>query len=157
MEVSRLQAQTEDAERKVARVPEEIVAGKTAALSEYQSSAEFKQVRADNFDEGVRTFIYNVWHEHPKWDLFFIGEAVREMIVEFNMPPKTPFADLRAEFVPPIDHSPEVTDRPPQVINENSLAVTTSGGGGRADEDEEVMQIDNPTGVLSSEGHPSSR
>ena len=35
MEVSRLQAQAEDAERKVAGVVREIVAAKTMALSEY--------------------------------------------------------------------------------------------------------------------------
>ena len=64
MEVSWLQAQAEDAERKVAGFPGEIVASKTMALSEYQSSAEFELVRVDNFDEGVRTFIYNVWCEH---------------------------------------------------------------------------------------------
>ena len=44
MEISRLQARADDAERKLAGVPEEIVAAKTAALARYQSSAEFKQV-----------------------------------------------------------------------------------------------------------------
>ena len=152
MEVSRLQARAEDANRKVAGVPGEIAASKTAALSEYQSSAEFEQVRADNFDKAVRTFIYNVWHKHPKWDLPFLGEAA----------PETPIVDLPAEFVPPTDHSLEVADRPLQVINEDSLAVTADGGGGGgggggADEDDEVMQINNPAGVLSSECHFPSR
>ena len=76
------------------------------------------------------------------------------MIVEFNVPPETPLADLLAEFVPPSDKSPEVTDRPPQVINEDSLAVNVGGGG--ANNDDEVVQIDNPAGVLSSEDHPPS-
>ena len=67
----------------------------------------------------------------------------------FNAPPETPLADLPAEFVPPADQSPEVVDRPPQVIKEDSTAVTAGGDGG-ADEDDEVMQIDNPAGVLSS-------
>ena len=44
MEISQLQAQAEDAERKLAGVPEEITAAKTSALAEYQSSAEFQQV-----------------------------------------------------------------------------------------------------------------
>ena len=44
----------------MARVPEEIVTARTGALSEYQPLTEFEQVRAENFDEGVRTFIHNV-------------------------------------------------------------------------------------------------
>ena len=35
MEISRLQARVDDIERKLARVPEEIVAARTAALAEY--------------------------------------------------------------------------------------------------------------------------
>ena len=50
----------DDAERKLAGVPEEIAAARTAALAEYQSSAEFELVRSKNFDDGVHTFIYNV-------------------------------------------------------------------------------------------------
>ena len=90
----------------------------------------------------------------PKWDLSFFGEVARERIVEFKALPKTLIADPPAEFMPPAYHSPEVVDWPPQVINEDSLVVTTSGGG--ANEDNEVMQIDNLAGVLSSEGHPPS-
>ena len=71
------------------------------------------------------------------------------MVVEFNAPPKTPLADSPMEFVPPAEQSPEVADRPLQVINKDSTAVTTGGDGG-ANEDDEVMQIDNPAGVLSS-------
>ena len=59
-------------ERKVVGVPREIAAAKTVALSEYQSSAVFEQVRADNFDEGVYTFIYNVWREHPQMGPIFL-------------------------------------------------------------------------------------
>ena len=44
MEISWLHAWANDAERKLAEVPKEIVVAKTAALAEYQSSAEFKQV-----------------------------------------------------------------------------------------------------------------
>ena len=44
MEILRLQARVDDAERKLAEVPEEIAAARTAALVEYQSSAEFEQV-----------------------------------------------------------------------------------------------------------------
>ena len=150
MEISRLQAQADDVERKLAGVPEEISVAKTAALAEYQSSAEFGQVREESFDDGVRTFIYNVWREHPEWDLSFLGEATREMVGEFNAPPETPLADPLVEFMSPADQSPEVTDQPPQVINEDFTVVTASGGGG-AEEDDEVMQIDNPAGVLSSD------
>ena len=64
MEISRLQARVDDIERKLAGVPKEIAAARTAALAEYRSSAEFKQVWSENFDEGVRTFIYNVWRKH---------------------------------------------------------------------------------------------
>ena len=41
MEVSQLQAQAEDAERKVAETTREVATAKIVALSEYQSSAEF--------------------------------------------------------------------------------------------------------------------
>ena len=44
MEISLLQAWAEDAERKLAGILEELAAAKTAALAEYQSSAEFQQV-----------------------------------------------------------------------------------------------------------------
>ena len=57
MEASQLQAGADDEKRKLAGVPEEIVAARTAALAKYQSSIEFEQVRTKNFDEGVRTFI----------------------------------------------------------------------------------------------------
>ena len=156
MEVSLLQAQADDVERKVAWVAGKIVVAKTMALYEYQSLVEFEQVCADNYDEGVRAFMYNVWHEHPEWDLSFLGEAAREMIVEFNAPLETSLIDPLAEFMPSVDQSPEVIDRPPQVLNEDSPAVN-AGDGGKADEDDEVVQIDNPTGILSSEDDPSSR
>ena len=68
--------------------------------------AEFEQVCADNYDDGVRAFMYNVWREHPEWDLSFLGEAAREMIAEFNVPPETLFNDPPAEFVPPANQSP---------------------------------------------------
>ena len=70
------------------------------------------------------------------------------MVAEFNAPLETPLAEPPTEFVPPTDQSPEVTDRPLQVINEDSTAVTTSGDGG-ADEDDEVMEVDNSIGILS--------
>ena len=72
------------------------------------------------------------------------------MVTEFNVPSETPFADPPAKFVPPADQSPKVPNRLPQVINEDSTMVTTGGGGG-VDEDDEVMRIDNPAGVLSSD------
>ena len=60
MEVSELQAWADDSERRVAGVPGEIARAKTMALSEYKSLNKFEQVCANNFDEGVHTFIYNV-------------------------------------------------------------------------------------------------
>ena len=66
MEVSRLQARAEDAERRTVGVSREIVVARTVALPEYKPSAEFEQVCADNFDKGFCAFIYNVWHEHPE-------------------------------------------------------------------------------------------
>ena len=149
MEISQLQARADDIERKLAGVPKEIVVAKTAALAEYQSLAEFEQVWDESFDDGVCTFIYNVWNEHPEWDLSFLVGVAREMVAEFNAPLQTLLADSLAEFVPLADQSAEVADQPPQVMNEDSTAVTASGGGG-AKEDDEVMQIDNPTGVLNS-------
>ena len=65
--------------------------------------AEFEQFRSQNFDEGIRTFIYNVWREHPEWDLSFLREATREMVADFNVPPETPLTDPPAKFVPPAD------------------------------------------------------
>ena len=149
MEISQLQAWAEDAERKLAGVPKEIAAAKTAALAEYQSSTEFQQVQGESFDTDVRTFIYNVWLEHLEWDLSFLREAAREMVVEFNAPPKAPLAEPPVEFLPLADQSPKVANRPPLVINEDSTTVTTGGDRG-ADEDDEVMEVDNPAGVLSS-------
>ena len=54
------------------------------------------------------------------------------------------------EFMPTADQFPQVTDRPPQVINEDSVAVSANGNGG-ADEDDEVMEVENPAGALSSD------
>ena len=153
MEVSRLQAWAEVAKRKAAEATEDVVVAKTMALSEYQSLAEFKQVCGEYYNEGVRGFMYNIWLEHPEWDLSFLEEAAKEMVAEFNAPPETPLNDPPAEFMPPADQSPQVADQPPQVINEDSPTVNASGGG-RADEDDELVQIDNPARVLSSEDHP---
>ena len=71
------------------------------------------------------------------------------MVAEFNAPPETPLAEPLMEFVPPANQSLEVTDRPSQVINEDSTVVTTGGDKG-ADEDDKVMEVDNPAGVLNS-------
>ena len=134
----------------MAEVPREITTAKTAALAEYQSSAKFRQVRDEGFKDGVRTFICNVWHEHPEWDLSFLGEVAREMVTEFNAPPKTSLEEPPAKFVLVVLQSPQVTDRPPEVINEDSAAVL-AGDDSEADEDDEVMEVDNPAGVLSSD------
>ena len=83
----------------MAEVPKEIAAAKTTALAEYQSSAEFKQVQDEGFEDGVRTFIFNVWCEHPKWDLSFIGEVAREMVAEFNAFSETSLEKPPAKFV----------------------------------------------------------
>ena len=132
----------------MAKVPEEIVVAKTTALAKYQSSAEFRQVRDEGFEDGACTFIFNVWCDHPEWDRFFLGEAAREMISEFNAPPETPLEEPPAEFMPTADRSPDVADRPPQVISEGFIVVSASGDSG-ADEDDEVMEVDNPARVLS--------
>ena len=71
-------------------------------------------------------------------------------MAEFNAPPETPLEEPPAEFVPLADQSPHAADRPPQVINEDSI-VPSAGGDGGADEDNEVMEVDNPAGVLSSD------
>ena len=75
------------------------------------------------------------------------------MVVEFNAPSETPLNDPPMEFMPHADQSPQVVDQPSQVINEDSTTVNADSGGG-ADEDDEVVQIDNPTEILSSEDHP---
>ena len=82
--------------------------------------------------------MYNIWREHPEWDLSFLEEEAREMVTEFNAPPKTPLNDPPAEFVPFTDQSPQVADQPPQVIDEDSPAVNAGGGGG-VDEDDELV------------------
>ena len=106
MEISWLYARADDAERRLAEVPKEIVVAKTAALAEYQSSTEFRQVRDEGFEDGVHTFIYNIWREHPEWDLSFLEEAAREMVAEFNAPPKTPLDEPPTEFMPAANQSP---------------------------------------------------
>ena len=126
------------------------------ALSEYQSSVEFEQVYGEHYNEGIWAFMYNGWHEHLKWDLSFLEKVAREMIAEFSAPPKTPLNDPPADFVPPVDQTPRVADQPSQVINEDFPAVNASGGSG-VHEDDELVQIDNPTGYLSSADHPPSR
>ena len=63
---------------------------------------------------------------------------------------RPPLEEPLAEFVPAADQSPEVDDRSPQVINEDSTVVSADGDGG-ADEDDEVMEVDNHAGVLSSD------
>ena len=146
MEISRLYAGAADAKMRLVEVPREIAAAKTTSLAEYQSSAEFRQVREEGFEDGVCTFIYNVWREHPKWDLSFLREAV----AEFSAPPETSLEEPPAEFMHAADQFPQVADHPPQVINEESVVVSVGGDGG-ADEDDEVMDVDNPTGVLSSD------
>ena len=78
------------------------------------------------------------------------------MIAKFNAPPKTPLNDPPAEFGPPAEQSPQVADQPLQVINEDTPAVDVGGVAG-ADEDDELVQIDNLAGVLSSEDHPPGR
>ena len=100
--------------------------------------------------------MYNIWLEHPERDLSFLGEAAREMISEFNAPLETPLTDPPSEYVPLADQSLEVTDRPPQVINEDSHVINVGDSDG-VDEDDEVVQIDNPAGVLSFKDHPCSR
>ena len=72
------------------------------------------------------------------------------MVIEFNAPPETLLEEPPREFVPAADQFPQVADRPPQVINKDSATVSTGGDGG-ADEDDEVMEVDNPAGVLSSD------
>ena len=110
VEISKLQARAEDTKKMLAGVPEEVVAAKTAALAEYQFSTEFQQVQGKSLDDGIRAFIYNVWREHPEWDLSFLGEVATEMVTEFNAPPKTPLAEPSMEFVPPAGQSPGVAD-----------------------------------------------
>ena len=72
------------------------------------------------------------------------------MVAEFNAPLETPLAEPHAKFVPPTYQSPKVADRPPQVINEDST-VATAGGDGGDDKDDEVMEVDKPAGILSSD------
>ena len=75
------------------------------------------------------------------------------MVVEFNAPLETLLNDPPAEFVPSTNQFPQVADQPPQVINEDSPAVNACGGGG-TNEDDGMVQIDNPIEVLSSKDHP---
>ena len=103
MEISRLTTRAEGVERKLDEVPKEIAAAKTAALAEYESSAEFEQVQRDNFDDRVRILIFNVWRECPEWDLSFLGLAAREAVAEFNAPPETPLEEPPTEFMPVAD------------------------------------------------------
>ena len=93
-----------------------------------------------------------MWHEQPESDLSFLREAAREMVAKFNVPPETPLKDpsadsvIPAEFVPPADH-------PSQVIHEDSPMVNAGANDG-VNEDKDMVQIDNPLGVLSSKDRP---
>ena len=60
------------------------------------------------------------------------------MVVKFDASLETPLIDLPTKFASLADQSTEVTDRSPQVINEDSPAVIFCGGGG-AYEDGEVV------------------
>ena len=108
-----MHTRADDAERRLVEVPREIAATKTMTLAKYQSSVELSQVRDKGFEDSVRTFIYNVWREHPKWDLSFLGEAARKMVAEFNALSGTPLEDPLAKFVPAAGQSPQVTNCPP--------------------------------------------
>ena len=79
-----------------------------------------------------------------------LGEAAREMVLEFNAPPETPLEEPPAEFVPAVDQSPQVADCPPQVINEDSAAILAGSDGG-ADKDDEAIEVDKPVCALSSD------
>ena len=72
------------------------------------------------------------------------------MVAEFNAPPESPLLKSLVKFVPPVDQSPKVAVRPPQVINKDPTAVTT-GNDGETDKDNEVMEVDNLAGILSSD------
>ena len=50
--------------------------------------------------------------------------------------------------MPQANQSPQAADRPPQVINEDSIAPSAGDNG---EEDDEVVEVDNPAGVLSSD------
>ena len=113
MEISQLTARAKDTERKLVEVPKEIDTAKSAALAKYQSSTEFGQVRSEGFEDGIRTFIYNIWRERPEWDLSFIGPMAKEVVVEFNAPPETPREEPPAEFMPLADQSPQAANNPP--------------------------------------------
>ena len=130
-----------------------MAATKAMTPSKYQSSAEFEQLCGEQYDEGVWAFMYNVWRKHPEWDLTFLGEAAREMIAELNAPLETHLNDPLAEFVPSADQSPQVANQPQQFINEDFPTINADSGG-EADEDDELVQINNPIGVLSSKDHP---
>ena len=80
----------------------------------------------------------------------FPWSAVVEVVAEFNAPPETPLEEPPDEFMPPASQSPQAADCPPQVINEDSVAPSASGDG-RVNEDDEVMEVDNPAGVLRSD------
>ena len=60
MEVSRLHARAEAAERKATKAIDKVAGAKAVALSDYQSSAKFEQVCKENYDKGVLAFMYNV-------------------------------------------------------------------------------------------------
>ena len=72
------------------------------------------------------------------------------MVAEFNAFSETSLEKPPAKFVLAANQSPDVDDRPPQVINEDSTAVSTGGNGG-VEKDDEVMEVDNPAGILRSD------
>ena len=77
-------------------------------------------------------------------------------MAECNEPPATPLEDPPIDPVHPSDPAlielAPLADQPPQVFNEDSF-VGPAGDGG-ANEDDDMVQINNSTRILSSKDHP---
>ena len=52
--------------------------------------------------------MYNVWREHPEWDLSFLGEVAMEMVAEWTFPFVTPIEEPSGDLALPAEPAPPV-------------------------------------------------
>ena len=150
MEISRLQAQANDAERNWLGSPRKLLQPK---LQPWPSTS--LRLSLNRFGMTALTMVSA--HSFTMFGMstrngtcLSLGRQPRRWSLSSMHLQRRFLDDPSTEFMPPTDQSPEVADRPPQVINEDSTTVTADSDG-VADEDDEVMEVDNPAAVLSSD------
>lgn len=59
---------------------------KVLTVFEFQASDEMTQIKGSSYDEGVLDFLYTVATKQPDWDLYFLGEEMSTLVVEWRAP-----------------------------------------------------------------------